>query len=361
MTSLPGDLALRLTKLFTKEEMMEVESAFKQIKRPPSFRVNTLKASLKNIKNILDKAHINYELYSLLPNCIILKSSGDEIKLRSLDIYKNGNIYMQSISSQIPVGYFENKSMDSKEPRLKILDTCAAPGGKTSQLAAIYPEAEIWAFEPSKIRYERMKYNFKKLGVSTCDKHSLLKPLPFLGKGATVICINDKIENLERYLQTYPPLQKEGGTLEYFDMILIDAPCSGEGGLSYHNTSFLENWSLSYIKKNYARQKAICDAVLPFLKTEGEMIYSTCTLAPEENEAVIHYLLCKYQNLNLEKLDFIENKYIKYKLGLKSFGRYIFRKEISERTLRVIPSKYSEGFYIAKLKKGGHHGINDLK
>ena len=81
------------------------------------------------------------------------------------------------------------------------------------------------------------------------------------------------------------------------------------------------------------------------------MIYSTCTLAPEENEAVIHYLLCKYPWLKLEKLDFIENKYIKYKRALKSFGKYIFRKEIAENTLRVIPSRYSEGFYIAKISK----------
>jgi 16S rRNA C967 or C1407 C5-methylase (RsmB/RsmF family) len=50
-------------------------------------------------------------------------------------------------------------------------------------------------------------------------------------------------------------------------MILIDAPCSGEGSISYHNTEFLKNWSLQHIKKNYARQKIICDAVLPYLKT----------------------------------------------------------------------------------------------
>jgi 16S rRNA C967 or C1407 C5-methylase (RsmB/RsmF family) len=72
------------------------------------------------------------------------------------------------------------------------------------------------------------------------------------------------------------------------------------------------------------------------------MIYSTCTIAPEENEAVIHYLLCKYKNLELQNIDFQENKYIKYKKALKSFENYIFRKEISEKTFRIIPSEYSE-------------------
>ena len=72
------------------------------------------------------------------------------------------------------------------------------------------------------------------------------------------------------------------------------------------------------------------------------MIYSTCTIAPEENESVVHYLLSKYQNLELQNIDFQKNKYIKYKKALKSFGKYIFRKDISEQTVRVIPSEFSE-------------------
>ena len=217
--------------------------------------------------------------------------------------------------------YFERPLSD--KINLKILDACAAPWGKTSQLAALYPYAEIWAFEPSKVRYKKMIHNLQKLGITQ------------------VKSIYDSVENIWKYVDTE----------EYFDMILVDAPCSWEGSISYHNTKFLENWSLRHIKKNYARQKAICDAVLPYLKSYWEMIYSTCTLAPEENEAVIHYLLCKYPELSLKKLNFIENKYIKYNKALKSFWKYIFRKEISECSLRVIPSKYSEGFYIAKLRK----------
>lgn len=293
----------------------------KQIKRPTTFRVNTLKSFLKKIEDTLNTAHIRYELCPVLPNSLILVDLDDEKKLRELHIYKNGEIYIQGLASQAPVMHFQRPV--SWETGLKILDACAAPGGKTSQLTEMFPDAEIWAFEARKIRFEKLKYNLKKLWVNN------------------VTSINDSVENIWNYITAF----------EYFDMILVDAPCSWEWSLSYQDTKFLENWSLRHIKKNYARQKAICDAVLPYLKTDWEMIYSTCTLAPEENEAIIHYLLCKYPELKLEKLDFIKNKYIKYKRALTSFGKYIFRKEIAENTLRVIPSRYSEGFYIAKISK----------
>lgn len=321
MTYLPPGLALRLTQLFTKEEQIFLEDALKQIKRPTSFRVNILKSTLSQIEEDLNIAHIWYELCSIIPDNIVLINNDHEKKLRTLDIYKNGEIYIQWISSQTPVTYFQKPV--SNETKLKILDACAAPWGKTWQLSQYYPNAEIWAFESSKIRYDKLKYNLRKLWVNN------------------VTCIHDSIRNISQYIPRY----------EYFDKILIDAPCSWEWSASYHNTKFLENWSLNHIKKNYTRQKVICDAVIPYFKTGWEMIYSTCTLAPEENEAVIHYLLCKYPWLKLEKLDFIENKYIKYKRALKSFGKYIFRKEIAENTLRVIPSRYSEGFYIAKISK----------
>ena len=228
---------------------------------------------------------------------------------------------MQSISSQMPVKYFSiYKYFNSN---IRILDACSAPWWKTSQLSELYPSAYIYAFEPKKTRYEKMCYNFKKLWVHNIQT------------------IHDSIENIGKYIT-----QKE-----YFDIILVDAPCSWEGKISYHNTKFLKNWSLTYIKKNYFRQKMICDHVVPYLKKWWEMIYSTCTLAPEENEAIIHYLLCKYHTLSLESINLKDNKYITCKKALKSFEKYIFRKEISEHTLRIMPSKYSEGFYIAKMKK----------
>ena len=291
--------------------------------------MNTRKTDSLEIESVLRLQNILYSPIGIIPGAYILDSQHTQKDLWNLDIYKQWKIYIQWISSQMPVQFFS-----TEKKSLKILDACAAPWGKTSQLVARFPDAEIWAFEPQKIRYEKLTYNLEKLWCSH------------------VKTVYDSVENISKYItmdDSSSNIQWE--LLEYFDMILVDAPCSGEGTLSYHDTKFLANWSLTHIKKNYARQKSICDAILPYLKTGGEMIYSTCTIAPEENEAVLHYLLCKYKNLELQKIDLWENKYIKYKKALSSFWKNIFRKEIAEWTLRVIPSEFSEWFYIAKIRK----------
>lgn len=320
MTLLPSDLTSRLEKIFSQEEMVSLWEIFKITKRQTSFRCNVLKASPQEIEKELEKSNISYTKIGFPENCYLLDRSFSESDLWSLDIYTQWKIYVQGISSQIPPLLF---SAHTWWKQLRILDACAAPGGKTSQLSALYPDSEIYAFEPNKIRYEKMCHNLKKLWCGN------------------VKTIHDSIEHISKHIWEE----------EYFDMILIDAPCSGEWALSYHNTKFIENWSLTHIKKNYKRQKNICDNTLPYLKEWWELIYSTCTIAPEENEWVIHYLLCHYSELKLIKLDFIINSYIKPLRALKSFEKYHFKKEVSEHALRVIPSEYSEWFFIAKLKK----------
>lgn len=296
-----------------------MQQIFTLKKRPVSFRVNSLKSDTQKIFQSLESANIKYSLLDFPKGCFLLDKRHSESDIWNLDIYKNGEIYMQNISSQVPVHFFWN----ADSSKLKILDACAAPGWKTSQLSALYPDAEIYAFEPHKIRYEKMLYNFKKLWCNN------------------ISAVHDEIRNIWNYVSW----------TEYFDMILVDAPCSSEWSLSLHNTKFLESWDISHIKKNYKRQKYILSDVLPYLKNQWELIYSTCTIAPEENEAVVHFALCNYPELELQKLDFRENKYINFSPSLKSFEKLIFKSEISEKTLRVIPSEYSEGFFIAKFKK----------
>ena len=335
--------------------MKILQSALTGEKRLVSFRINLTESSAAEVELALEKASITYTKLDFPKGCYVLDENFSESDVWKLKIYKTWKIYVQSISSQIPVGFFnahattqswilslpEEKRAAEKQT-LRILDACAAPGGKTSQLAEKYPNAEIFAFEPSKVRYEKMIHNFEKLWVQN------------------IHTIHDSIENIWKYIESTShnsflnpySLQEQGATNkinEYFDMILVDAPCSSEWSLSLHNTKFLENWDISHINKNYKRQKRICDSVVPYLKDGWELIYSTCTLAPEENEAVVHYLLCHYPELKLEKIELIENKYIKTKEALKSFGKHPYKKEISENCLRIIPSEYSEGFFIAKL------------
>ncbi len=317
MAKIPTQLETRLQNIFSKEEMKMVEKAFTLKKRPVTFRINTLKSSENEVEDALAQASITYTKLKFPQDSYILDDTFSESDLWKRRVYKDWKIYIQWLASQTPVNFF------SQEKPLKILDACAAPGGKTSQLAALYPDAEIYAFEPFKVRYEKMQHNLKKLWCNN------------------VTAIHDEIRNIWTYIESE----------DYFDMILVDAPCSSEGSISTHNDKFLKAWDISHIKKNYKRQKHIIDDVLPYLKQWWELIYSTCTLAPEENEWVIHYALCNYPELELQDINIDENIYITTKQALRWFEKYTYRSEISEKNLRVIPGKYSEGFFIAKLLK----------
>lgn len=316
MDYLPQELLERVKQIYSLEEQKNIKIAFETSKRNPTFRVNTLTSTISEIEASLWKHKLSFEKLDVPVGCYMIKEASEK-DIWKLDIYKEGKIYMQGISSQLPVSFF-----DTEKP-LKILDACAAPWGKTSQLSALYPDATIWAFEPQKSRFEKMKYNLEKLRCTNVET------------------IQDGIENIKKYITSD----------EEFDLILVDAPCSSEWSISKYDEKFLSNWSLPHIKKNYKRQRGILDHVLPYLKVNGELVYTTCTLSPEENEAVVHYLLCNYKELELQNIDILENKYISIKEPLKSFGKYVFKKEISEKSLRILPNQYTEGFFIAKMKK----------
>lgn len=192
-----------------------------------------------------------------------------------------------------------------------------------------------------------MLHNFDKLWI----KYSEWKTVPIneeQGEESEVEveevllkCIHDEIRNIGKYIEEE----------QYFDIILVDAPCSSEWSINLHNTKFLEAWDISHIKKNYKRQKHIIDDVIPYLADGWELIYSTCTIAPEENEWVVHYAICNYPQMQLQNIELWDNKYILPILALKKFEKYIYKAEVSEKAIRVIPSESSEWFFISIFKK----------
>jgi len=267
MEKLPKQISDRISSIFSKEKMSYLQTIFSLKRRPVSFRVNTLKSNLEEVTTELKKNNITYSILEFPENAIILDEKFIESDIWKLSIYKHGKIYMQNLSSQVPINYFSKENYSG----LKILDACAAPWGKTSQLSSRYPDAAIYAFEPQKVRYDKMKHNFKKLWCENIE------------------CIHDEIRNIWVYIQEE----------NYFDMILVDAPCSSEWSLSLHDEKFIKSWDITHIHKNYKRQKFIVSDVISYLKNGWELIYSTCTLAPEENEAVVHFALCNYPQLQL--------------------------------------------------------------
>ena len=128
-------------------------------KRTVTLRVNTLKTSCEKVKQQLEINGLKYEEIEWCKYALIIKNA-NEIDIRKLEIYEKGEIYLQSLSSMLPVIFLEPKEGEN------ILDMASAPGGKTTQISAITNnKALITACEKNKIRAERLKYNIEKQGA----------------------------------------------------------------------------------------------------------------------------------------------------------------------------------------------------
>ncbi len=324
---LPPLLARRLENIFSQEEILQLQEVFAQETRPVTFSLSPCSSHQQEIEKILLKHHISYTLADIFTDAYILDAWHRESDIWKLDIYKEGKIYLQGLSSQLPVHFFSPLSSSSWQ---KILDACAAPWWKTLQLAKKFPQAEIWVCDSHPIRSKKLIYNLTKFWIVSDRIH----------------IVQDVVQNIGKYISSWSWKKSE-----FFDTILIDAPCSSEWSINVHHTAFLEKWDISHIKKNAIRQKDICNSLIPYLKEWWEMIYSTCTLAPEENEGVIDEIITHHNNVFLEAIHLPDTPLFNIIQGLKNFEQQSFNPEISTSTLRIIPNKFSEWFYIAKLKK----------
>ncbi|MFK7780092.1 MAG: RsmB/NOP family class I SAM-dependent RNA methyltransferase [Candidatus Gracilibacteria bacterium] len=314
MKKLPVELIERLKEIYTKEELEIIDTGFKCKSRKPTFRINTLKSSTKEILEILKEKKLEVEKVNFLKNGYILLN-GKEKDLWDLDIFNQGKIYLQSISSQMPIDLLDLEAFN------KVLDITAAPGGKTSQACALLKNTgEVIANDNNSIRIDKLNFTLKRQGC----------------KNARVIKTDARLI-----------LEKNPEYKEYFNHIIADLPCSAEGKINLNKEKSYGFWNLGVVKRNFKLQKEILNSIIPLLKTGGTLIYSTCTLAPEENEAVVHMILSLYPDLQVQDIN-IDYKYSRK--GLKGFGKHVYRKDVT-KTLRILPNIETEGFFIAKFKK----------
>ena len=160
MEKLPDFLLTKLNKDYSQEEVIRILEGYKT-KRILSFRVNTIKTTAEEIEQELIKNEIKYERVKWSKDAFIVLNK-KENEIQEMDIYKNGKIYLQSLSSMLP------PIVLNPMPKNDILDMTAAPGGKTTQIAALSNnEANITACEINKIRAERLRYNLDKQGASS--------------------------------------------------------------------------------------------------------------------------------------------------------------------------------------------------
>lgn len=270
------------------------------VKRKVTFRVNTIKNTIENVVEKLQNANIEFETVKWYKDCFIIKNASEN-DLRALDLYNNGEIYLQSLSSMIPPIILAPKE------NTDILDMAAAPGGKTTQLASLTSnKAHITACEMNAIRLERLKYNIEKQGAKC------------------VSVIKKDAKQLDDFFA--------------FDNILLDAPCSGSGILNLNDPNIHKYFTERLIQKSCISQKALLKKAINLLKKGQEMVYSTCSILEEENEEIIS--------------DAIKNNKIEVvPINFEAFEEIPLLPTKVAGTLCVCPTELYEGFFVAKLRK----------
>lgn len=265
-----------------------------------SIRVNTLKSNVQKVCEELSKNNIEFENVSWSHTALVIINSTEQ-ELQKLSIYENGEIYLQSLSSMLPPVIMEPKECTD------ILDMTAAPGGKTTQIAAITNnKANITASEMNNIRIEKLKYNILKQGASS------------------VAVLQSDSRTLSDYFA--------------FDQILLDAPCSGSGTIRDNELGTYKNFSEKLVDKSTKSQLALLKKALKILKPGHEMIYSTCSILAKENEEILSKVL---NGVNAEIVP----------IDLKVIEAIPVLPTKIEGTVCVCPNKYYDGFFIAKIRK----------
>ena len=234
---LPQEFLSKLKRIypFTYNKISE---SFLQ-KRVPSFRINNSKISLSDLRKTLRNQRVKFKELSFPKGGFILKSPLRE--LQKTNVYQEGKIYVQNVSSMIPVIYLDPQDNE------KILDLCAAPGAKTTQIFSLAPKSEIVAFEKIRNRYYKLLANLKIQGAESVK-----------------VCLYDSIWVRKKFP-------------EYFDKILADVPCSTEGRFLVDNPKSFKYWKERKVKEMMHKQKKLLHSAFFSLKENGVLVYSTCT------------------------------------------------------------------------------------
>jgi tRNA (cytosine49-C5)-methyltransferase len=273
-----------------------------------SIRVNTLKIT---VPELLKRMEADWD-FEPVPWCkegffIKYKHEGRKGVGNTIE-HQLGYFYVQEAASMIPVEILDPK------PGEVILDMCAAPGSKTTQIASKMENKGILVAND----YKGKRLASLGMNVQRCG---LLNSVITLKHGAA-------INGME------------------FDRILVDAPCSATGAIRKSGKTLLM-WNLASIRRLAGEQRKLLEHAFKILKKGGVIVYSTCSVEPMEDEGVVNYLINKYENAKLEQVD------IKLKPGktiLESDGEK-YSPEI-KKTLRLWPQDNdTEGFFVARIRK----------
>ncbi|MDD4202695.1 MAG: RsmB/NOP family class I SAM-dependent RNA methyltransferase [Candidatus Omnitrophica bacterium] len=308
--SIPQVFLNRLKEIIPSKHIENVLETFSYDK-PCVIRINTIKTSKKEIEKILMIRKVKYRSLDLNDSAILLNNNDDKESFK--DLFDEGKLYIQNASSLIPALMLDLNS------RQNVLDMCAAPGSKTSQMSALMEDqGNIYAVDAIRSRSYKLRAVLKLMGVTNtrvfcCDARRFISP-----------------------------------DIKEFDRILIDAPCSSEGRFREKYPKTYQYWSERKIKEMVKKQRGILLSASRLLKKDGLMLYSTCSFSPEENEGVIDWFLKKTNGeFNVETID--KSPFPHYE-SLLSWKNKTFNPQVSD-ALRVLPDGVFEGFFVCLLRK----------
>ncbi|MBQ7815828.1 MAG: RsmB/NOP family class I SAM-dependent RNA methyltransferase [Oscillospiraceae bacterium] len=269
-----------------------------------SLRINTLKASAEDV--------INNNIFELTPVkwCPTGYYYPGQQRPGRHSYHHAGVFYIQEASAMSVAECADIKPCD------KVLDLCAAPGGKSTQIAAkLCGEGLLVSNEIVPNRAKILSQNIERMGV----------------KNAVVT--NESPEKLEKVFKNF------------FDKIIVDAPCSGEG-MFRKEPAVASEWSLAQVEVCANRQRHILESAHKMLAEGGVMVYSTCTFSPEENEMTVDSFLTDHPEYELVKPDV--HKY--FSAGVPQWSKS-GNSELC-KTMRLFPHKIDgEGHFVAVLHK----------
>jgi len=323
--TLNKDFLEKIENIYSKEELKTIENGLKTENRKPTFRINTLKANEQKTIDSLKEAGVKIKKLDYFDNLYILEEWREK-NLWDTGAFKAGYIYMQGISSMIPALLFD---FEEESDYIKVLDVTSAPWSKTSQISALMDNKwQIIACDNNQIRIDKLNFTLKRQGCKN------------------VWVVKTDARKLSSKLKEEFWAEVE----QYFDKILFDAPCSAEWRFNLTREKSYAFWNSSIPKKNYRLQKEILTDVLKMLKTGWELVYSTCTLSPEENENIVHYIQSIFPEMEI--VDITENSILwnlETKNWIREFWKSIYKN--ADKAIRILPTSEYEGFFIAKFIK----------
>lgn len=307
---LPAAFLERLRRIIPAEQWEPVCASF-EVPKPTTFRANTLKGEPEALRAELEAAGFIVEPVAWCPSAFILRSRR-LADLQETAAYREGRLYVQSLSSLLPVLVLD------PQPGEQVLDLAAAPGSKTTQIACLMRgQGRLVANDANRVRFYKLQANVRQQGASNVELSR---------------------QYGERIGAAHPGA---------FNRVLVDAPCGTEGRFYTGRASSYNYWRPRKIHEMVVKQRRLLRAGWDALRPGGVLVYSTCTFAPEENEGVVNWLLREVPEVVIELAALPVGGAAP---GLLTWERWVYDARVAQ-TRRVLPTPEREAFFVAKLRK----------